>query len=190
MSCLSDITKSITQDCDNPIVGGYTGRGVMLPVSKLANVTQDAQNPRIIKGISPVVGAGFVEIENAYSTPFEGSASTSNADNGRIQFGKQVKFRIPLRGAGNSKDIIEPLCASTQGYIVVLEKKDRVGDGSYEVIGFQQGLKVTDDGISRNENENGGDVAVTMSCVENWFEVTLFDTDYSTTKELFESYLP
>lgn len=190
MSCLSDIIASIVPDCNNPIVGGYTGRGVMLPVSQLGNVTQDADNPRIIKAITPIVGAGFVEIENAYATPFEGSNTSSNADNGRIQFGKQVNFRIPLRGADTSLSIVEPLASSTQGYIVILEKKDRKGNGSYEIVGFQQGLKVNEDGISRNENENGGDISVAMSCTETWFEVVLFDTSYTKTKELFESLMP
>jgi hypothetical protein len=39
----------------------------------------------------------------------------------------------------------------------------------------------------RNENENDGDIVVTMSCEEQFFEVTLFDTDYATTKAAFEA---
>jgi hypothetical protein len=39
----------------------------------------------------------------------------------------------------------------------------------------------------RNENENGGDIVVTMSCQEQYFETTFFDTDYATTKAAFEA---
>ena len=67
------------------------------------------------------------------------------------------------------------------------EKKDKNGDGSYVVIGSEQGLKANADGIFRNEYENGGCVVATMSTVENFFEVTLFDTDYATTKAAFEA---
>jgi hypothetical protein len=92
-----------------------------------------------------------------------------------------------LRGADTSKDIVEPLVDSPLGYLAVLEKKDRVGDGSYEIVGYGQGLTVNPDGIMRNEKENDGDIVVTMSCEEQFFEVTLFDTDYATTKAAFET---
>ena len=73
------------------------------------------------------------------------------------------------------------------GYLAVLEKKDRRGDGSFEIVGYCQGLTVNADGIVRNESENGGDIVVTMSCQEQYFEVTLFDTDYNTTKAAYET---
>ena len=48
-------------------------------------------------------------------------------------------------------------------------------------------MTVNADGIMRNENENGGDIVVTMSTQEQYFEVTFFDTDYATTKAAFET---
>ena len=104
-----------------------------------------------------------------------------------MQYGKTFAFRIPLRGAEVSKDIVEPLADAPLGYLAVLEKKDRRGDGSYEIVGYGQGLTVNADGIMRNENENGGDIVVTMSTQEQYFEVTFFDTDYATTKAAFET---
>ena len=92
-----------------------------------------------------------------------------------------------MRGAGVSKDVVEPLADAPLGYLAVLEKKDRVGDGSYEIVGYGQGLTVNPDGIMRNENENGGDIVVTMSCEEQYFETTFFDTNYATTKAAFEA---
>ena len=102
-------------------------------------------------------------------------------------YGKTFTFRVPLRGAGVAKDIVEPLADAPLGYLAVLEKRDRRGDGSYEVVGYCQGLRVNADGVTRNENENGGDIVVTMSCEEQYFEVTLFDTNYETTKTAFET---
>ena len=126
-------------------------------------------------------------IDNVWPSAMDGSNTQSNADNGRLVYNKTFAFRIPLRGAGTSKDIVEPLADAPLGYLAVLEKKDRVGDGSYEIVGYGQGLTVNPDGIMRNENENGGDIVVTMSCEEQFFEVTLFDTDYATTKAAFET---
>ena len=186
-SCIADLAQNITANCSKPLVGGYTGRGVIIPYGKQGVIVQDAQNPRIIESITPTQ---VFEVDNAMlSQPFTGSNKVSSAETGKKQITKSVALRIPLRGAKVSKEIVEPLLASPLGFIAVLEKTDKVGDGSFEVIGFQSALKCNDDGISHNEYENGGDIAVTMSCVEDWYEVVLFDTDYNTTLEAFEALL-
>jgi hypothetical protein len=79
--------------------------------------------------------------------------------------------------------------ASPLGFAAILEKQDRVGDGSYEIVGYKKGLTVNADGIQRNELENGGDIVVTMSTNEPWFEEVLFATDYATTKAAFDTML-
>ena len=94
---------------------------------------------------------------------------------------------VPKRGAGTSKDVVEPSYQSPLGYLAVLEKKDRSGDGSFEVIGFEQGLTANADGIVRNEWENGGCTMLTMSCNEVNFEYTLFNGDYTTSLSEFET---
>lgn len=186
LSCFGEVMASIAPDCNNPLVGGYTGRGVLIPSDSITAVTASSSNPRILESITADTVIG---IENAVVTPFDGSTTASTADDGKMSFGKTISFRVPLRGANTAKDIIEPLAYSTTGYVAVVEKKDKVGDGSFEIIGYNQGLKVNADGIQRNENENGGDVSVTMSCTEGWFEATLFKTDYATSKGLFEALL-
>lgn len=186
LSCFGEAMASIAPDCNNPLVGGYTGRGALIPSDSITAVTASSSNPRILESITADT---IIGIENAVVTPFDGSTTASTADDGKMSFGKTISFRIPLRGANTAKDIIEPLAYSTTGYVAIVEKKDKVGDGSFEIIGYNQGLKVNADGIQRNENENGGDVSVTMSCTEGWFEATLFKTDYATSKGLFEALL-
>lgn len=189
-SCAEDVSKNIAPDCDNPLVGGYTGRAVLFPVSGGATLTADASNPRTIKGITLPVGESWIALDNAAITsPLDGSGSQTNGDSGRIQATKTLSFRIPLRGSDVSKDIVEPLISSPLGYFAVVEKRDKVGNGSFEIIGMLQGLRPTADGIARNENENGGDITVTMTCQEAWWECNLFDTDYATTLALFEGFL-
>ena len=185
-SCAGKLAANIAKDCDHPQVGGYTGRGLLIPLRNTLIFAVDASNPRIITGISMGSGEKLAVIDNVWPSAMDGSSTQSNVDSGRLQYGKTFTFRIPLRGAGVSKDIVEPLADAPLGYLAVLEKKDRVGDGSYEVVGYGQGLQVNGDGIVRNENENGGDIVVTMSCQEQFFEVTFFDTDYATTKSAFE----
>ena len=186
-SCAGNLAANIAKDCAHPMAGGYTGRGLLIPLTNTLTFAVDASNPRIITGITMGVGEKLAVIDNVWPSAFNDSNTQSNADNGRLVYGKTFAFRIPLRGAGVSKDIVEPLADAPLGYLAVLEKKDRVGDGSYEIVGYGQGLTVNPDGIVRNENENGGDIVITMSCEEQFFEVTLFDTDYATTKAAFET---
>ena len=187
-SCAATFAANIAKDCATPLTGGYTGRGVLIDLADVTAITRDGSNPRIITAITMKAGSYCCVIDNSFGPqPLTGSQTQSNTDDGMMKFRKTVVLNIPRRGADASKDIVEPSYQSPLGYLAVLEKKDRVGDGSYEIVGYGQGLTVNPDGIMRNENENDGDIVVTMSCDEQFFEVTFFDTNYATTKAAFET---
>ena len=189
-SCAASLAANIAKDCAKPIVGGYTGRGVLIDIADLSAVTQDGSNPRIITAITLGTGKKLSVVDNAFSQqPFNGSGSQSNTDDGMMKHRKTLVLTIPKRGAKASKEIVEPTYQSPLGYIAVLEKKDRNGDGSFEVVGFEQGLQANADGIVRNEYENGGCTIVTMSTNEVNYEYSFFDTDYATTLAAFEMLL-
>ena len=82
-SCITNIAQSIQGSCDKPIVPGYTGRGVLIDLSKNPTWTVDAQNPRMITNVTMTSPAKFVAIDNVWNESFTGSNTASNADNGR-----------------------------------------------------------------------------------------------------------
>lgn len=178
ISCINEIARSIEFNCLHPIVGGYTGRGVIIPWEGVTSISQDDDNPRKVLGITLKDDAVICGLDNtAMTTPLEGSSTTGNADAGFTQFVKVVAGRILTRGAQNSADLVEPLTKSVQGFIAILEKKDKVGDGSYEVVGLLQPLRCVDPAsIVRNENENGGSIAFSLQSTEQWFEVAFVPT--------------
>ena len=189
-SCVASIADNIAKDCAQPLAGGYTGRGVLIDLADAPTLTRNANNPRIIEGITLASGKKLAVIDNALSpTPLTGSNSQSNTDDGMMKHRKTLVLTIPKRGGKASKEIVEPTYQSPLGYLAVLEKKDRNGDGSFEVVGAEQGLVANADGIVRNEYENGGCTMVTMSCNEVNFENVLFSTDYETTLAAFEALL-
>lgn len=189
-SCVASIADNIAKDCAQPLAGGYTGRGVLIDLADAPTLTRNANNPRIIEGITLANGKKLAVIDNAFSpTPLTGSNSQSNTDDGMMKHRKTLVLTIPKRGGKASKEIVEPTYQSPLGYLAVLEKKDRNGDGSFEVVGAEQGLVANADGIVRNEYENGGCTMVTMSCNEVNFENVLFSTDYETTLAAFEALL-
>lgn len=187
-SCAANVSGNIAMDCANPIVGGYTGRGVLINVDDLKTMTRDGANPRTISAITIATGSTTIAVDNtAFAQPFNGSTVQSTDENGMVQYTKTFVVNIPLRGSTTSKNIVEPLHKSALGFTAILEMRDRNGDGSFVVVGSKQGLKATPDGVVRNEYENGGCVVATMSCREAEEEVVFFDTDYTTTKTAFEA---
>ena len=189
-NCVSSIAGNIGLDCEHPIEGGYTGRGVLIPMESNPVLTRDAQNPRIIKSITIAESAKVCVVDNAGAAPFDGSSTTGNNDSGFTKFTKAMALRILARGAKASKDVIEPLVKSGRGFIGIFEKVDQVGDGSFEVIGAQSPLKCADPAtFTRSETANGGAWSGTLQCSEHWAELVLFDTDYETSLAAFEALL-
>lgn len=189
-TCVSTIAGNIGLDCDHPIEGGYTGRGVLIPLESNPVLTRDAQNPRIIKSVTLSGDAKLCVVDNAGAAPFDGSSTTGNNDAGYPKFTKAMALRILARGAEASKDVIEPLVKSGRGFIGIFEKVDQVGDGSFEVIGAQSPLKCADPAtFTRSETANGGAWSGTLQCSEHWAELVLFDTDYETSLAAFEALL-
>lgn len=187
-SCAATFAANIAKDCATPLTGGYTGRGVLIDLADVTAITRDGSNPRIITAITMKAGSYCCVIDNSFGPqPLTGSQTQSNTDDGMMKFLKTLTAMVPRRGADASKDIVEPTFQSPLGYLAVLEKRDRSGDGSFEVLGSEQGLKATADGIVRNEYENGGATMVTMTCNETNFENVLFDTDYATSLTAFEA---
>ena len=189
-TCVSTIAGNIGLDCEHPIEGGYTGRGVLIPMESNPVLTRDAENPRIIKSVTLAENAKVCVVDNAGAAPFDGSSTTGNNDAGFPKFTKAMALRILARGAEASKDVIEPLVKSGRGFIGIFEKVDQVGDGSFEVIGAQSPLKCADPAtFTRSETANGGAWSGTLQCSEHWAELVLFDTDYETSLAAFEALL-
>lgn len=189
-SCISNIAGSIGLNCSSPLEGGYTGRGVFIPMESVPVLTRDANNPRIVTAVALASGAKVVAIDNEGTNPFEGSSSTGNGDAGRTRFVKLVAIRMPERGAAFALNVLEPLVKNSRGGIIILEKLDRKGDGSFEMIGTQSPARVVDPStVTRTEGENGGAWMASMQSTEDYAEVVLFDTDYATSLAKFEALL-
>ena len=194
-SCAAQIAANIQQDCERPLVGGYTGRAVIMRANDFARaeVVVSADNPREIMSIvfAPDADVKTYYIDNAFTTPFTGSSTAGNSDSGRNAYQKTLAIRVPMRGADVSRDVIEPLVKSADGFVVIAEKRDKVGDGSYEVIGYQNSLRGDIASVTRDENANGGDWLVNLVTVETWAEVDLVGSagTYESAKKEFENLL-
>lgn len=189
-SCLESIAMSIAQNCTSPLVKGYTGRAVIIPFANISTLTQDSDNPRRLEAVTLVSTTGkTVAVDNIMVDPFGGSGKSSNADSGYIKYNKTLVVRIPLRGADVSKDLIEPLMTNPEGFLVIAEKNDKAGDGSFEVFGLNSAMKATADGLTQNETDNGGAYSLTLACEESWAEAEFMPSTgtYAAAKTAFDT---
>ena len=185
-SCAAELAANINPNCATPNVGGYTGRAILIPCSINPTITKSGTNPRIVSDIALESGDKVCVVDNAMPVnPFAGSTTTMSTDNGWASYAKSLAIRIPMRGAGVAKDVVEPLVDSPLGVIAIVEKKFKGGDGSFEIMGLEAGMKATEE--SRDESANNGDWSATLSTSERFAEYTLFDTDYATTLAKFEA---
>lgn len=178
VSCAAKLAANIAVDCDHPIVGGYTGEGILIPFSSVTpNIVQDADNPRKIMSITIGANDKVVLVDNVNSQPFAGSTTAGNGDSGYPEFTKTMAVKVPMRGANVSRDVIEPIFDDPQGFMGIFPKRDRVGDGGFEVIGFLNPLHGDIASLSRDESANGGAWGLNLVSTESWAEVTLVGAD-------------
>lgn len=193
MSCFGKILASIARSCAHPLVKGNTGRALAFDWDDVDAITVSDNK---VTALTLKESAKAIAIENNVETPFDGTNSASNADDGDRVHTKTFAFRIPERGADVSTKIVDPLVNSVHGFLIIVEKEDKVGDGSYEVLGVESGLKTNADGVTQSETENGGAIMVTMSGTQNVYQYTLAptpdagasETQYQASRKLFNLY--
>lgn len=188
-SCAAKLAANIALDCDNPIVGGYTGEGILIPLSYVTPIiVQDVANKRKIKSITIGTNDKVVFVDNVNAQPFGGSSTAGNADSGYSDFVKTIAVKVPMRGAEVSQDVIEPIFDDPQGFLGIFPKRDRVADGGFEVIGFINPLRGDISSLNRDESANGGAWALKLVSTESWAEVTLVGVDgtYSSALDNYE----
>lgn len=169
-NCFNEISKSIALNCQHPLVKGNSGRAILIPWAESPEITKTGNK---ITALTLGENAVWVAIENAITTPFDGTASASTDEDGYKVHTKTFAFRVPERGAAVSEQIIDPMVNSAAGYLVIVEKNDKAGDGSYEVLGYESPLRVNGDGVTQNESENGGAIMVTMSAQQTRYSYAL-----------------
>lgn len=181
--CSSALAGNLASDCDNPRIAGYEQIGVIFNRADVdwANLAVSASNPRIIEAIAAATGKKPFALYNNKNNPlpFDGTNTTYNSDTD--QYDKTLQFYFEGIGGGVSANVVEPLKGGE--YIAILQRKDHRGDGSFQVFGFQSGLKAN----AQVQDETTGYWLMTMACSEPSAEVSFFDTDYATTKAAFDA---
>lgn len=187
--CVPNVAQNIANSCTAPIQAGYTGRALLYRANDYVP-TVDQADKRLITDIASVGLNAFkhAAIDNTgFAEVFAGSGKALSVETGMHMFAKTFSFVAPLRGSSASTKLFEAIVNSPDGFVVIAEKVDKVGNGSYEIIGHERPLMVTDDGYTKSEFANGGAAVITLDTVERGEEYVFFDTSLATTKTAFET---
>lgn len=183
----SQFARSIALECSTPLNGGNKGRAVYIPFKSIQEIATDSTNPRVITAVKLKEGEKCIAINNASTNqPFSGSTTTGNTDAGRARYAKVFAFQVPLRGADVSRDTIEAIVNDEEGGLIITEKNDKRGLGSFEVIGLQSAAKVDPTTVNRDETANGGAWTMSAMCTEDFAECNLYASSYDASKKLFD----
>ena len=183
------LTANIATSCTEPRIKGYEQIGLIILKSDIdlgASIV-NATNPRIIDALSLKVGKKAAVIYNSRKTPlpFNGTQTTYNREEN--QYDKVVQFYYEGVGGANSLGVVEPL--KDGDYVVILERKQKytAGAGSFQVIGWQNGLSAGNEGGAQVKDEETGYWLITMATQEPFAEIELNAGTYVLTKGEFDS---
>jgi hypothetical protein len=185
--CTSTLGANIAGSCSAPRIKGYEQTGFIVKKSDidLTTTTISGTNSRIITSLGIKAGGVVSAVYNHKQNPlpFGGTKTTYNRD--ADAYDKLVQFYFEGIGGASAKNVVEPL-KSTE-YVIALERKDHRGDGSFQVFGFQVGMNAANNGGAQVQDEETGYWLITMATQEPYAEMSLFDTDYATTKADFDA---
>lgn len=183
--CLGVVTANLDTDCENPRVSGYEDVALLFNRSDIdwSAVTIDASNPRIVKTLAVLTGKKPFVIYNPRVNPAPFNGTNSTFEQEANQYTKTVQFYYEGIGGAASVNVVEPLKAGS--YVILLQRKDHRGDGSFQLIGYQAGVTAT----AQVQDEETGYWLMTMTGSESFADVSFFNTDYATTKAAFDTLL-
>jgi hypothetical protein len=183
MSCFDNLTGGFEQDCQNPIKSGLRSAGIIINTEDIAEwITTGSSNQFI-----PVLNSGKTAypIEVLGAQPFNGTNVASAIDDFSRNFTKTVVFNIPNSGSAAALKV-EQLTKSTKGFVIIVEGKDAGGDsnGNFIIFGKDEPLLCS---VAKDYVAGVSAPVVTATSIEYKYENFLFQTDRTSTKQIFDA---
>jgi len=185
-----DLTKSITNDCDNPMVPGADAKIWVFPKNVWDNAakTVDGTDSNLITGIVLASGETGIYIKGLNSS-VEPSIELSVGTYGTTYI-HSVTFKV----FDNSNPVKAELEKLTKGKFVIVVQNNFKGAGNdvtFEIYGYNSGLRALEGGRVVNDTDTLGGYSFTLSSEETATEPRMpfgcLDNDYDTTLTLLNS---
>lgn len=185
--CTNLLAQSLATACDEPRIKGYEAIGIIINRADIdwSLVTANAGNRRMIDSLPLKATKKAAVIYNSKKNPlpFDGTSTTYNRD--ADAYDKVVQFYYEGIGATAAK-AVESL--KDGDYIVILERKSKYANGSFQIFGYQKGLSAGNEGGAMVQDEATGYWLITMTTQEPWAEIEFNNTGgYNEMKDIFDA---
>lgn len=184
----AEVAANLQENCNNPATEGLQVLGVAMAKADISAFvrgnTQATKN--LVSSITLAGGKKTFVIEASGSTPWADSGEEFDAE--LRKWNKTANFVAPDYGAEIASNCIEPLCKNKDGFVVILQRKNTRGIGSFVIVGLEQGAVVTTG--NRNDTDAATSGCPSLTLTETGApssEINFFDTDYATTKAAFDA---
>ena len=187
---LDSVMSNIQENCSNPAMDGVKVLGLAIAKNDItaAPFGANQSTANCVAAITLKTGAKTIAIEasgeNAWAdSGFEFDAATK-------KYTKNASFVAADYGAEISSEVLDPMAKDRDGFVVILQRKDVRGMGSFVIVGLEKGATVS--AMTQNLTDAATSGCASLVLTEtgaNKSEINLFDTDYTTSKLEFDRLL-
>lgn len=185
MAC-GTLTLDQLKNCDFPLQAGTRDKAKILNLADIATITRNATTKAIEAFTNTTPGSAVV---------IDGQRNSIAPKYTKVQQGvfSMYDHEVSMMGFDISPEVKDDLEQGADGqYVVVVENffKGQDGNAAFEIYGLDNGLELTD--LERDVNNQDTQGAFSMRFYsdvnkEPRMPATLWDTDYATTKAIFDA---
>lgn len=181
------ITKDIAKSCEFPLQSGTRDKAKVINFADIVGVEYDATNKAQVVGITLATGAVAFTVDGSKNSIRPMSKLVDGT------YTKRFDHQVEMLGFDISPEMKEHFNAGVEGrYVVVTENYFQGEDGqsAFEIYGLTTGLEFTVLDREANNSENQGAYQITFLTKDNKeprLPNALFDTNYATTKAIFDA---
>lgn len=193
--CSFLLSSDISASCSDPVVPGFEQDGIIMNREDIdfGAITFDESRTNVISQLAMLSGKRAYRIKVLGNTPFTGTTTSFVAGTYQNTFTNTVQFIVLDNGPDVCANIIDALANGK--FVMVLEntykglaKATNKGDAAFQIYGYSNGLAASAiENDKYSEDTNGGWLVTMQETKASKSGMFLFNTDYATTKAMFDS---
>jgi len=181
------INKDISKSCEFPLQAGTRDKAKIINLSDIQSIVYDSTNKAQVKDIVLVSGASAFVVDGINNSIRPQAMLVDGT------YTKRFDHQVEILGFDLSPEMKEHINAGVEGrYVIITENffQGEDGQSAFEVYGLTTGLEFTVLNRNANDAETQGAFSITFLTKNNKepkLPNAFFDTDYPTTKALFDA---
>lgn len=190
----TQVGMNAVKDCFNPAIAGMLIQAIGFAYKDIVSITRGttAETKNQVAAITLAATAKTFVVEAGGEVPW--ADTTEEFDPASNAFNKTVAFTAPEHGAGFSGNFIEPILKNKDGYVFILQRKDKNGDCAFPIIGLEKGAVGVTGTLNYTDDPSAGCYVLTLTeALAPSAEMDLYvaggadTTDYQATLEYFNT---